>query len=118
MKKFYPTKLKAGDEVRVVAPVLSLAIISEELRKIAYERFSALGLKLSFGKHLEEKDEFLSSSIASRIEDLHDAFQDKKVKAIITVIGGFNSNQLLKYLSTHIRSRFTIVDSFARVWWC
>jgi len=97
-QKIYPTKLKAGDEVRIVAPSRSLAIISEESRKIANNRFSDLGLKLSFGKHLEEKDEFVSSSIKSRIEDLHDAFRDKNVKAIITVIGGFNSNQLLKYL--------------------
>jgi len=97
-KKIYPTKLKSGDEVRIVAPSRSLAIISEESRKIADNRFSDLGLKLSFGKHLEEKDEFVSSSIKSRIEDLHDAFRDKNVKAIITVTGGFNSNQLLKYL--------------------
>lgn len=97
-QKIYPTKLRAGDEVRIVAPSRSLAIISEESRKIANNRFSDLGLKLSFGKHLEEKDEFVSSSIESRIEDLHDAFRDKNVKAIITVIGGFNSNQLLKYL--------------------
>jgi muramoyltetrapeptide carboxypeptidase LdcA involved in peptidoglycan recycling len=97
-QKIYPTKLKSGDEVRIVAPSRSLAIISEESRKIANNRFSDLGLKLSFGKHLEEKDEFVSSSIKSRIEDLHDAFRDKNVKAVITVIGGFNSNQLLKYL--------------------
>lgn len=97
-QKIYPTKLKAGDEVKVIAPSRSLAIISEETRKIANNRFSDLGLKLSFGKHLEERDEFVSSTIKSRVEDLHDAFRDKNVKAIITVIGGFNSNQLLKYL--------------------
>lgn len=97
-QKIYPTKLKAGDEVRIVAPSRSLAIISEESRKIANNRFSDLGLKLSFGKHLEDKDEFVSSSVVARIEDLHDAFRDKNVKAIITVVGGFNSNQLLKYL--------------------
>jgi muramoyltetrapeptide carboxypeptidase LdcA involved in peptidoglycan recycling len=98
MDKVFPTKLKSGDEVRVIAPARSLAIISEEVRRIANDRFSALGLKLSFGKHVEKKDDFASSSIESRIEDLHDAFRDKNVKAIITVIGGFNSNQLLRYL--------------------
>ena len=61
-----------------------------------------MGLKLNFGKHLEEKDEFVSSSVKSRIEDLHDAFRDQNVKAIITVIGGFNSNQLLKYLDWNL----------------
>ncbi len=97
-KKNYPNKLKVGDEIRIIAPARSLAIISEESRKIANQKFEALGLKLSFGKYVEEKDEFISSSIESRVEDLHDAFADKNVKAIITVIGGFNSNQLLRYL--------------------
>ena len=98
MEKIYPEKLKAGDEVRVIAPSRSMSIISKELRETANKRFADLGLKLSFGKHIEESDDFVSSSIESRIDDFHDAFADKNVKAIITVIGGFNSNQLLKYL--------------------
>lgn len=44
---------------------------------------------------MNEDDNAHSSSIDSRIHDLHDAFLDPKVKAILTVIGGFNSNQLL-----------------------
>jgi muramoyltetrapeptide carboxypeptidase LdcA involved in peptidoglycan recycling len=39
-----------------------------------------------------------SSSIKSRIEDIHDAFSNPNVKAIFSVIGGVNSNQLLRYL--------------------
>lgn len=99
MNKIYPEKLSLGDEVRIIAPSRSLALISEEVRKIANRRFAGLGLKLSFGKHVEEKDDFVSSSIESRLEDLHDSFADKNVKAVITVIGGFNSNQLLKYIN-------------------
>jgi muramoyltetrapeptide carboxypeptidase LdcA involved in peptidoglycan recycling len=98
MKKIYPEKLKAGDEVRIIAPSRSMSIISKESREIANKRFADLGLKLSFGKHIEESDEFVSSSIKSRIEDFHDAFADKNVKAVLTVIGGFNSSQLLRYL--------------------
>lgn len=98
MKTIYPSKLKAGDEVRIIAPSTSMGIISKEVREIASKRFSDLGLKLSFGKHVEEMDEFRSSSIQSRVEDLHDGFRDNNVKAVITVIGGFNSNQLLRYL--------------------
>jgi len=98
MKKIYPQKLKIGDEVRVIAPSRSMGIISEELREIANKRFSKLGLKLSFGKYVEEMDDFRSSSIQSRVEDLHNGFRDKNVKAVITVIGGFNSNQFLRYL--------------------
>ncbi len=60
------------------------------------------GLRLSFGKHAEEKDDFAFSPIKSRTEDLHEAFSDKNVKAILTVIGGFNSNQLLRYLDWNL----------------
>jgi len=102
MKIIYPEKLKKGDVVKVIAPSRSMALISQETREIANKRFSELGLELSFGKHVEDKDDFNSSSIESRVQDIHDAFSDKNVKAIIAVIGGFNSNQLLKYLDWEI----------------
>jgi muramoyltetrapeptide carboxypeptidase len=98
MQKIYPTKLKKGDKVAIVAPSRSMAIISEETRQIADNRFEALGLDLKFGKHIEEIDDFDSSLIQSRVADLHEAFANKEVRAIITVLGGFNSNQLLDYL--------------------
>ena len=102
MEKIYPTKLKAGDEVRVIAPARSMSLISKESREAANKRFADMGLRLTFGKHIEESDDFVSSSIESRIEDLHGAFADKNVKAIFTVIGGFNSNQLLKYIDWNL----------------
>lgn len=98
MDKIFPPKLKNGDVVRVVAPSRSLGIISDETRKIADRRIEEMGLKLEFGKHVEEMDDFRSSTIESRIEDIHDAFSDPNVKAVLSVIGGFNSNQLLRYL--------------------
>jgi len=91
-------KLIPGDTVKVVAPSFSFEIISEEVKKIANERFLNLGLNLEFGDHTEEVDAYSSSSIASRISDLHDAYKDKDIKAIFAVIGGYNSNQLLPYL--------------------
>lgn len=102
MKKIFPDKLNEGDEVRIITPSRSLSMIGKETVKIANKRFSDLGLRLTFGKHINESDEFISSSVASRIEDLHQAFSDKKVKAIITVIGGFNCNQLLKYIDWNL----------------
>jgi len=72
--------------------------LTQELKQLATKRLEEMGLKVSFGKHVNEIDEFNSSTIESRIEDLHDAFRDPSIKLIITVIGGFNSNQLLRYL--------------------
>jgi muramoyltetrapeptide carboxypeptidase LdcA involved in peptidoglycan recycling len=99
MNKIYPDKLKVGDEIRIIAPSRSIKLLSQETKDIANKRFMKLGFKLSFGKHINESDEFISSSIQSRVDDLHEAFSSKNVKAIITVIGGFNSNQLLKYIN-------------------
>ena len=93
-----PDKLKPGDEIRVIAPARSMGILSDELKDIANNHLSELGYKVSFGKNVNEMDDFKSSSIESRVADLHDAFSDKNVKGILTVIGGFNSNQMLDYI--------------------
>ena len=98
MKSIFPSKLKKGDKIMVVAPSDSLSLISEEVRQIADKRFTAMGLELSFAKNVNELDEFDSSSIESRVSDLHAAFSDESVKGIFAVIGGMNCNQLLRYL--------------------
>jgi muramoyltetrapeptide carboxypeptidase len=94
----FPQKLKPGDEVRVVAPSKSMGIISPENRALALKAIEGLGLRITFGRHVEEQDLMDSSSVGSRVTDLHEAFADPSVKAILTVIGGYNSNQLLDYL--------------------
>jgi len=90
-----PPKLRCGDTVRVVAPACSLAMIGRKTRDIADRRLQELGLRVTFGRHVEESDAFTSSSVASRLADLHEAFADDEVRAILTVIGGYNSNGLL-----------------------
>lgn len=93
-------KLKKGDEVRIIAPSRSMIILGEDCKEIATKRLEELGLKVSFGKHVMEcsDSEYVCASIEDRLQDLNDAFKDKNVKAILTVIGGFNSNQLLDYI--------------------
>lgn len=94
-----PEKLKPGDEVRVIAPSRSMIILGEDCKTLATERLEALGLKVTFGKYVMEADEdYLCASVEHRVEDLNEAFRDKNVKAILTVIGGFNSNSILDYI--------------------
>jgi muramoyltetrapeptide carboxypeptidase len=90
-----PPKLHAGSSVRVIAPSRSLAIIPAEARAEADKKFAGLGLQVSFGEHAEECDDFHSSPVAARLADLHAAFADPEIDGILSVIGGFNSNQLL-----------------------
>jgi len=98
MEKLLPRKLQSGDTIRVIAPARSLALIDRATRDIADRRFREMGLRVTFGKHVEESAEFASSSIHARVEDLHEAFADPQATAILTVIGGYNSNQLLRHI--------------------
>src|SRR3989338_3615625 len=95
MKSIYPKKLKKGDQVMVIAPSYSHFKFTKKLEKLAKKRFTSLGLEIVYGKHLNECDPYESSSIKNRVEDIHQAFENKKIKGIITSIGGYNSNFLL-----------------------
>ncbi|MBQ7810831.1 MAG: LD-carboxypeptidase [Clostridia bacterium] len=98
-----PQKLKIGDEIRVIAPSRSLAIVNKEIFAKALDFLSIAGYKITFSKNAYELDDFSnSSSIKSRADDLHDAFLDPNVKAILTCIGGFNVNQILHHIDYNI----------------
>ncbi|MCA0983938.1 LD-carboxypeptidase [Halobacillus yeomjeoni] len=94
----YPDKLKQGDEVRVISPAESLTMIAPDQRALAKRRIEKLGVSVTFSQYAEADDNRLSIPIEKRVHDLHEAFRDPDVKMILTTIGGFNSNQLLKYL--------------------
>ncbi|RHW42258.1 LD-carboxypeptidase [Neobacillus notoginsengisoli] len=93
-----PNGLSPGDEIRVIAPSRSMDLIKSDQVKLAISRLEGLGFNVTFGKNVHGHDEFFSSSIGNRIDDLHEAFSDSNVKGMLTVIGGYNSNQLLKYI--------------------
>lgn len=99
-KKIIPNKLKMGDEIRVIAPSRSMCILDKDVIKIAKDRLEKMGFKVTFGKNVFNTigEDYNCATIADRVEDLHDAFKDKNVKAILTVIGGYNVNQILDYI--------------------
>lgn len=99
-------RLKKGDHIRVVSPSSSIERIGGfEANLAAKERLEDLGFKLSFSEHYFENDIFDSTPIASRVVDLEAAFADESVDAILTTIGGFNSNELLPYLDFDLIAR-------------
>ncbi len=90
-----PAKLKVGDEVRVVSPSSGLGFIPEDRRRFAAGRLEGLGLRVSYGGAGEVLDRFESSPAGERVSELHEAFADADVAGMLTIIGGYNSNQLL-----------------------
>ena len=92
-------KLKKGDHIRVISPSLSIQAIGGFNANVsAKEKLEELGFDVSFSSNYFEHDLFDSASIASRVEDLHEAFLDSSVDAVLATIGGFNCNELLPYL--------------------
>lgn len=94
----FPPKLQAGDEVRVVSPSKSLKIVDEGICALAAKCLHKMGLNVSFGKNAYSMNRFGSSSVQERIDDIHDAYSDRKVKAVFAAFGGENSNELLAHL--------------------
>jgi muramoyltetrapeptide carboxypeptidase LdcA involved in peptidoglycan recycling len=119
MQRIIPPKLQIGDTIRVVAPAHSLGMSfldNEEMRQTARERFSELGLILTFGKNVYEINDVNSSSINSRIEDIHEAFVDPEVKIILAVSGGDTTLELLESLDFElIKNNPKIVCGFSDI---
>ena len=95
-------KLQKGDEIRVVAPSCSLSYVWKEIFNKALRCLEQHGFYVTFSKHSREIDDWNSLSIQSRVEDIHEAFLDNNVKAILTAIGGFNVNQILAHIDYEI----------------
>lgn len=107
MQKIIPAKLQKGDKVMFVAPSRGLKIIGRDCRDIARARFEQMGLTVEFAPHTTDDNFNMqgSASIEDRADDIMYAFQDKSVKAIFTVIGGFSSNQIIAHLDYDIIRR-------------
>lgn len=98
MNTIVPKKIGPGAHLRVIAPSRSANIIAQSGIDYAKNRLEKLGLKISFGTHIYDKGWLDNCPIESRLDDLHEAFSDKTVDGVLTMIGGYNSNQLLEYI--------------------
>jgi len=98
MKLIIPKKLSKGDTIGFISPSAGLAPFAAHRIKRAKKLFIKLGYKIKIGKSALKNKGYVSAPINERVNDIHDMFRDKKVKMIISTIGGNHSNQLLKHL--------------------
>ncbi len=97
-----PPLLTSGAHIRIIAPSLSTTLLTPEIINYAKQRYHEMGFSTSLSKNCFECDDFYSSSIESRINDLHEAFLDPNIDGIVAAIGGYNANQLLNYINFDI----------------
>lgn len=91
-----PPAVRPGDRVAVIAPASSSKL---ERVEGGVEALRALGYEVVEGTHARGRTApYFAGTAEDRLRDLHDAFADEEVKAIICTRGGYGSNYLLEQL--------------------
>lgn len=100
MQKIIPARLRPGDEIRVIAPASGIKIIGRECGKSPAGGLRKWGLPFLTAPTPSTKTGTPagSTTVEKRTADIAEAFADPKVKAVFTMIGGNNSNQLLDFV--------------------
>ena len=98
MRAIIPPRMKAGDEIRIVAPSLAFSFLEEEVIQTAKKTLENMGFVVSFSKLCKETDRSKTDSAYERAKDLEEAFLDTNVKGILTALGGFDCHTILEHL--------------------
>jgi muramoyltetrapeptide carboxypeptidase len=93
MKVVKPPKLKKNDLIGVVAPASS----PDDHTKITagIEYLEKLGYRVKPGKNIDKVFGYLAGTDEERLEDIHEMFGNKEVKAIFCLRGGYGTPRLL-----------------------
>ena len=92
MNLIKPKKLNKGDTIAIIAP--AGAVIPEKISK-AISYFEGNGFIVKTGKNLYKSNNCMAGSDEERLEDLHEAFSDSEVKAIVCARGGYGCLRLI-----------------------
>lgn len=93
MKKIKPKKLMKGDLIGLISPASNCAN-NEDLDN-AVKYLEGLGYRVKVGNYVGAERGYLAGRDEERLDDLHNMFADKEVKAIFCIRGGYGSGRLL-----------------------
>lgn len=96
-----PGSLNFRDTFGVFTPSYPANVFLKEKFKIAIENFNNQNLRIELGKNTKKytaKYPHVLDVARVRAEELNELFKDKKVRAIISNIGGYCSASILQYL--------------------
>jgi muramoyltetrapeptide carboxypeptidase len=90
-----PPPLRPGDRIEVVSP--SSPILKEKTER-ATSMLEAEGYRVTWGKHVFDRSDYLAGTDADRAADLMAAFQNPEVKAVYCSRGGYGCARLFPHL--------------------
>lgn len=97
-KVILPIGLKQGDKVGLISPSAPLAGLLPHRVEQGIRGVKSLGLEVLIGKSSLKVTGYTAGNAKERAQDINDFFRNNKVRAIMAMIGGNHSNQLLSYL--------------------
>jgi muramoyltetrapeptide carboxypeptidase len=103
VKILKPSKLKKGDLIGIVSPASPIADLSKIDRGIRY--LESLGYRALVGEHVSKTAGYLAGTDDQRVADLHAMFANRRVKAILSVRGGYGTPRLLPLLDYKLVAR-------------
>lgn len=92
-----PKRLSEGDTIGLIAPA-GIIYQRSEFRRME-KVLNEFGLNVQFGKHVRRRFGYLSGTDEQRVEDLHNAFENPDVDAVMAVRGGWGCARLLPYIN-------------------
>ena len=102
MNLIKPPYLKEGDTVAIIAPAGEVCY--DEIIK-AQVYLEKCNLRVKLGKNVFNSFRYMAGTDEERVEDLHEAFLDNSVNAILCARGGYGSIRLIKYIDFDIIRR-------------
>jgi muramoyltetrapeptide carboxypeptidase len=88
-----PKKLQKGDVIGIISPASSPE--NYNLLNAGIRYIENLGYRIELGKHIYKNRGYLAGTDEERVSDIHQMFQDKKVKAVFCLRGGYGAFRLL-----------------------
>jgi len=88
-----PKKIKNGDLIGIISPASSpddLTLVESGVKYI-----EGLGYRTTLGKNVAKTRGYLAGTDAERVDDIHQMFGDKNVKAIFCLRGGYGAFRIL-----------------------
>ena len=110
-----PAALRAGDVVRLISPA---SWFDPDKATTGMNSLRALGLQPQLGANaLAHYGQYSAGTSAQRLEDLHAAFADDSVKAIICNRGGYGSVEMSRGLDLDLIGRNPKTFVGCSDWW-
>ena len=90
-----PARLSKGDTIGVISPASPAAGRVPRRFERGLRAIEGMGYSVKVGRNARRVRGHKAGFVQERVDDLHEMFADESVKAVITSLGGYNSNELL-----------------------